>query len=83
MRTNLTPHAESNHSDALTFLRRSAVTRLTGLGRSTIYRLVAEDLVAGQGHRPALVRTADHVEEKVSANAVKRPLAVLVADQQP
>ncbi len=43
MHTNLPPTAESTHSDALTFLRLPAVTRLTGLGRSTIYRLVAED----------------------------------------
>ena len=43
MRTNQRPPVESAHSDALTFLRLPAVTRLTGLGRSTIYRLVAED----------------------------------------
>jgi len=30
-------------SDAPPFLRMSAVTRMTGLGRSTIYRLVAQD----------------------------------------
>lgn len=43
MRTDLPPTTASNHTDALTFLRLPAVTRLTGLGRSTIYRLVAED----------------------------------------
>ena len=30
-------------SDPALFLRMTAVTRLTGLGRSTIYRLVAQD----------------------------------------
>ena len=30
-------------SDASPFLRMWAVTRMTGLGRSTIYRLVAQD----------------------------------------
>ena len=30
-------------SDHATFLRMRAVTRMTGLGRSTIYRLVAQD----------------------------------------
>jgi prophage regulatory protein len=30
-------------ADASQFLRIRAVTRLTGLGRSTIYRLVAQD----------------------------------------
>lgn len=43
MRTDLPPTTASNPTDALTFLRLPAVTRLTGLGRSTIYRLVAED----------------------------------------
>ncbi|PUE39073.1 AlpA family transcriptional regulator [Limnohabitans sp. Bal53] len=43
MHTYLPPTTESNHSDSLTILRLPAVTRLTGLCRSTIYRLVAED----------------------------------------
>lgn len=30
-------------SDSALFLRMNAVTRMTGLGRSTIYRLVAQD----------------------------------------
>ena len=43
MHTYLPPAIESNRSDSLTFLRLPAVTQMTGLCRSTIYRLVAED----------------------------------------
>lgn len=43
MRTNQSPSKEPSPTETLTFLRLPAVTRLTGLGRSTIYRLVAED----------------------------------------
>ena len=40
---DLNPNAVSNPSaDASMFLRMRAVTRMTGLGRSTIYRLVAQ-----------------------------------------
>jgi prophage regulatory protein len=35
--------ADTPGSDASPFLRMWAVTRMTGLGRSTIYRLVAQD----------------------------------------
>lgn len=35
--------AESQAEETSPFLRMPAVTRLTGLGRSTIYRLVAQD----------------------------------------
>lgn len=35
--------ADTAGSDASPFLRMWAVTRMTGLGRSTIYRLVAQD----------------------------------------
>jgi len=35
--------ANNAASPAEFFLRMSAVTRMTGLGRSTIYRLMAED----------------------------------------
>jgi prophage regulatory protein len=35
--------ADTSASDAPPFLRMRAVTRMTGLGRSTIYRLVAQD----------------------------------------
>ena len=35
--------ADAPGSDASPFLRMWAVTRMTGLGRSTIYRLVAQD----------------------------------------
>lgn len=39
-----TPNAAENPDpDICPFLRMWAVTRLTGLGRSTIYRLVAQD----------------------------------------
>jgi prophage regulatory protein len=34
---------EASASDAPPFLRMRAVTHMTGLGRSTIYRLVAQD----------------------------------------
>ena len=34
---------DTSVSDASPFLRMWAVTRMTGLGRSTIYRLVAQD----------------------------------------
>lgn len=41
---DLTANAADNAvSDASPFLRMWAVTRMTGLGRSTIYRLVAQD----------------------------------------
>ena len=39
--------------DASPFLRMWAVTRMTGLGRSTIYRLIAQDKF------PSLVRLAN------------------------
>jgi prophage regulatory protein len=35
--------ADASASDVPPFLRMPAVTRMTGLGRSTIYRLVAQD----------------------------------------
>lgn len=35
--------ADTAGPDASPFLRMGAVTRMTGLGRSTIYRLVAQD----------------------------------------
>ena len=35
--------ADNSGPDASLFLRMWAVTRMTGLGRSTIYRLVAQD----------------------------------------
>jgi prophage regulatory protein len=35
--------ADTGASDAPPFLRMRAVTRMTGLGRSTIYRLVSQD----------------------------------------
>lgn len=35
--------AEPSVLDVSPFLRMQAVTRMTGLGRSTIYRLVAQD----------------------------------------
>ena len=41
---DLKPAAEADSSsDSSPFLRMWAVTRMTGLGRSTIYRLVAQD----------------------------------------
>ncbi len=41
---DLKPAAEpKSSSDSSAFLRMWAVTRMTGLGRSTIYRLVAQD----------------------------------------
>ena len=36
-------HEQATDAQALLFLRIAGVMRLTGLGRSTIYRLVAED----------------------------------------
>lgn len=39
----LTPAADAPDPDGSLFLRMWAVTRMTGLGRSTIYRLVAQD----------------------------------------
>ena len=37
------PATRTAPADTSIFLRMSAVTRLTGLGRSTIYRLMAQD----------------------------------------
>lgn len=34
---------ENSEANTLLFLRMRAVTRMTGMGRSTIYRLVAQD----------------------------------------
>lgn len=36
-------HEQATDAQALLFLRIAVVMRLTGLGRSTIYRLMAED----------------------------------------
>jgi prophage regulatory protein len=47
-----TPPIDSTSADLPTFLRMGAVIRMTGLGRSTIYRLVA------QAKFPAPVRLA-------------------------
>lgn len=41
MPANLSKSSKPAHVDALAHLRLPAVKRLTGLGRSTIYRLVA------------------------------------------
>lgn len=43
MRDLVPAAAPDTGSDASPFLRMRAVTRMTGLGRSTIYRLVAQD----------------------------------------
>ena len=43
MRDLKTAAAPDSSSDSSPFLRMWAVTRMTGLGRSTIYRLVAQD----------------------------------------
>jgi len=43
MRDVTTTATDNSGADASLFLRMRAVTRMTGLGRSTIYRLVAQD----------------------------------------
>jgi prophage regulatory protein len=43
MRDHKPAAADNPSADPTPFLRMWAVTRMTGLGRSTIYRLVAQD----------------------------------------
>lgn len=53
MRDANTSVSNISTADASVFLRMKAVTKMTGLGRSTIYRLVAQDKF------PSPVRLAD------------------------
>ena len=61
-RTNNAPLASNPDNVAPTFLRMPMVVRMTGLGRSTIYRMIARDKFPGPvrlGDRAVAWRRSD------------------------
>ncbi len=74
MRNTSLPTAALFAPDTAVFLRMGAVMRLTGLGRSTIYRLVASDKF------PPPVRLADRAvawrRSDIDRWSAERPVAI-------